>query len=114
LTPAGKGANFGLRGLFVIRRFFKMLEKRKKDRQVCVGNVYYTNGKGGPNAEVRTARCSNVSPSGMCIFTYNPIPPGSVIKISRIEKSGDRKAASVRWCEKLDEHLFREGISYLK
>jgi len=50
----------------------------------------------------------------MCVFTADPIPPGSVIKISRIEKSSNRKAASVRWCEKLDEHLFREGISYLK
>jgi hypothetical protein len=91
-----------------------MLEKRKKDRQVCVGNVYYTDGNGGPGAPTKIARCSNVCPSGMCIFTSNPIPPGSVIKISRIEKSRDRKAASVRWCEKLDEHLYREGISYMK
>jgi hypothetical protein len=68
----------------------------------------------GPNARLKTARCSNVCPSGMCIFTANPIPPGSVIKVSMIKQTRDMKAASVRWCEKLDGSLYREGISYMK
>jgi len=92
----------------------EMIEKRKKDRWMCVGTVHYKNVNDGPDAKTKTARCSNVCPSGMCIFIAKPIPPGSVIKISSIKRTRDMKAASVRWCEKLDGSLYREGIAYLK
>jgi hypothetical protein len=47
----------------------EMIEKRKKNRQLCVGTVYYTDLNDSSNAIKKTARCSNACPSGMCIFT---------------------------------------------
>jgi hypothetical protein len=92
----------------------EMIEKRKKNRQLCVGTVYYTDLNDGSSAAKKTARCSNACPAGMCIFTSKPLLPGSVIRISEIGKIWNLKAASVRWCEKLDGSLYREGISYLR
>ncbi len=89
------------------------IEKRRQKRTYCSGSVYYSCwDEGGEHAKVKMARCTDVSGSGMCIFTKSEIKPGALVKVHSYNRKKLNRVASARWVEKLDKDLFRVGLHY--
>ncbi len=94
------------------RRGSVLLEKRRQARKYFFGSIRYCRWEdGGWRADVRSARCSNVGPAGMCIYMSAEIDPGALLRISTPNQVSLDKVATVRWVEKLDWNLYRVGLS---
>jgi hypothetical protein len=85
-------------------------EKRRQRRDFCASHVLFAKWENGRDYDVRTARCSDVGPVGMCIYTSCELEPGSFLKISGPQSVVPDRLASIRWVEKLDWNLFRAGL----
>lgn len=59
------------------------------------------------------ARCSDVGPTGMCIYSSSALKPGAILKVSEPNDDTLSRVATVRWVEKLDWNLFRAGLAFL-
>ncbi|MEJ2313703.1 MAG: hypothetical protein P8Y85_02785 [Nitrospirota bacterium] len=88
-------------------------EKRRQRRDFCASHVLITKWGNGKDFDILTARCSDVGPAGMCIYTSFELEPGSFLKIKGHKGMAQEQLASVRWVEKLDWNLFRAGLSFM-
>lgn len=88
-------------------------EKRRQRRDFCASHVLFIKWENGRDCDVRSARCSDVGPVGMCIYTSSELEPGSFLKISGPNGGALDKLAVVRWVEKLDWNLFRAGLYFM-
>jgi hypothetical protein len=88
-------------------------EKRRHRRGYCPSEVLYVEWGNGEKSKIETARCSDVGPGGMCIFSSFELEPGALLKVSTPNVETPSMVATVRWVEKLDRNLFRSGLAFL-
>jgi c-di-GMP-binding flagellar brake protein YcgR len=91
------------------------LQRRKEHRDNCSVNVeYYLDSEDceridcGPWNNVT----SDISYSGMCLYSNREITKGHRLKIYLRHVSKDPLVAQVRWCNRLSDNLFRMGVCY--
>jgi len=90
-------------------------EKRRQRRDFCSSHVLYSHwNNGNGSTGVYSARCSDVGPVGMCIYTSYELEPGSFLKITKPNGTLLERVAAVRWVDRLDVKLFRAGLTFLK
>lgn len=88
-------------------------EKRRQRREFCSSKIAYELWGNGDALKVENARCSDVGPTGMCIYSPNELLPGAILKVSMPNCMNTTRVAVVRWVEKLDESLFRAGLAFM-
>ena len=94
----------------VLRKFFDAGGKRAHSRKMVTepANIVFNIGDSGSPLKCVTL---NVRPSGVSLYSEQPLETGSIIGIhcKRIWKKNPKKGL-VKWCRKLNEGLFRVGL----
>jgi len=90
-----------------------MLEdKRKDDRSSVKDGVLYLHESRSITEAAQNGLAFDISRAGACIYTQQEFLEGDTIKVY-CSKFGDMPIkTSVRWCRKVDDRLFKVGVSF--
>jgi hypothetical protein len=87
-------------------------EKRREDRERANDGVIYLHESVNINQTAQNGLAFDISSSGACIYTHQEFKEKDSIKVFS-QKFGDRPIkATVRWCRKVDDALFKVGLSF--
>ena len=87
-------------------------ERRKEKREPVEDDVLYLHYSKKISQAAQHGLAFDLSDSGACIYAQQEYAEGDVIKIF-CKDFGDTPAkASVCWCRKLDERLFKVGLKF--
>lgn len=87
-------------------------DKRKEKRSVLKDSVLYMHESHNIAKSAQNGLAFDISTSGACIYTQQEFKEDDTIKIF-CSKFGDMPVqSSVRWCKKVDDRLFKIGVSF--
>ena len=82
--------------------------QRKEDRTPARGSVTISNDIGFAGGLV-----NNMSSSGICAYVQEDFPEGAVVSVySRNFSTKGPRVASVRWCSRLTDDLYKIGLFF--
>lgn len=90
-----------------------MPENNRKEHRASVRDgVLYLHDSGSKNSMAQNGLAYDISTSGACIYTQQQFAEGETINVF-CSKFGDAPIKStVRWCKKVDERLYKVGVSF--
>jgi hypothetical protein len=84
--------------------------QRNETREPLLGDVSWSRA-----SDAKEERFEGVimdeSRSGMSILTYEPVEPGSFLKIFCKNHWKGSRHVTVQWCRQVDEHVYRCGLT---
>jgi len=87
-------------------------ENRTEDRKNVEDGVLYLHEMRSVGNTAQNGLAFDFSDNGACIYTQQHLSQSDTIKVLS-DKFGDSpRKATVRWCKKLDENLFKVGLSF--
>jgi hypothetical protein len=87
-------------------------DKRKEARERANDGVIYLHESVNVSQAAQNGLAFDISSSGACIYTHQEFNEGDSIKVFS-QKFGDRPIkATVRWCRKVDDALFKVGLAF--
>jgi hypothetical protein len=86
-------------------------EKRKDRRSIFPSTIEYTV---GPHSGDESFKCVtvNISNSGLCFYTPNPLSEGQEILI-RSDLPVSYRKATVRWIKRLNDEAYKTGLMFV-
>jgi hypothetical protein len=90
-------------------------EKRQRNetREQLLGDVFWSYASDTKEKNFEGV-IMDESRSGMSILTYEPVEPGSLLKISCKNHWKGSRHFTVKWCRHVDEHVYRCGLTLEK
>lgn len=88
------------------------VNNRKEHRASVRDGVLYLHGSGDNCSTAQNGLAFDISTSGACIYTQREFAEGETVDVF-CSKFGDVPIKStVRWCKKVDERLYKTGVSF--
>jgi len=82
--------------------------QRKEERRPAKGSVMISNDRGFVSGLV-----ANMSSSGLCAYVQDMFDDGTLVSVySNNFSSKGPRVASVRWCSRLTDDLYRVGLFF--
>ena len=82
--------------------------ERKEDRSPARGSVMISNDSGFVSGLV-----ANISGSGLCAYVQEAFDDGAVVSVySKSFSTKGPRVASVRWCSRLTDDLYKVGLFF--
>jgi hypothetical protein len=86
---------------------------RKEERQERVENVFFNIGRENIYDSSYFALSTNVSNSGVCIYTNRPIEQGQVLSLFSKYLWNSLKHAEVKWVKHISQNICKAGLSII-
>lgn len=85
---------------------------RTDKRTPVIGNIFYTHSFVDSNQLFLEGVTANISLSGASIYTFNKIEVNVAIVLYGKVLGNVQKNAIVRWCEKVNNEIYKVGLSF--
>lgn len=87
-------------------------DNRKEPRNTIEDGVLYLHESGGISKAAQHGLAFDISNSGACIYSQQSFAEGDYVKIFCSNFGDTPIKATVRWCKKMDDRLFKVGLSF--
>lgn len=91
---------------------FPEKEKRRDRRSIFPSTIEYTMGPHSSDESFKGVTV-NISNSGFCFYTSNPIGEGQEI-IIRSDLPVSYRKATVRWTKRLNDEAYKAGLMFVR
>jgi hypothetical protein len=90
----------------------KEISKRNDVRIPIVGNILYTLSLASDGHYFFEGVTTNISMDGACIHVFNELEKGLNITIHGKGFGDNHKNATVKWCKKIHNDIYRAGLFF--
>lgn len=89
-----------------------MQERRRQNRAPVQDGVLYLYESKGLQQDAQYGLAFDVSNDGACIYTQQQFATDDSIKLFCAKFGEEPRSAYVKWCRRIDENLFKVGVSF--